>query len=94
MPALTAEHIEPLSEKPVAIEYARWRNKRGGYEVTVLEVHHREGPEGGYRTTVAVRGSKTSPTKRVTWPAGVFQRTFEPVGPKLKIPTCWDRIKA
>ena len=94
MPALTTVNVEPFSEKPIAIEYARWRSKRADYEVTVLEVHHREGPEGGYRTTVTVQGSKTSPTRRVTWPAGVFQRTFEPVGPKLKIPTRWERLKA
>jgi hypothetical protein len=78
-------------DEPVAIEYKRWRNKRGGYVVVVLEVHHSQGKHGWF-SRVVVCGNRTSKEKRVMWPGTVFLRTFEPIGRKLKIPSRWDRI--
>lgn len=92
--ALTGMTLESPSEEPVEIEYAQWRSKRQGYEVEVLEVHHQPAAKWGYYSTVVVRGTRTSRDKRVSWPAKVFLRGFEPVGPKLKVPTRWERVKA
>jgi len=82
----------PLQDEPVEIEYKRWRSKRQSYEVVVLEVRHRQSPEG-FLSTVIVQGSRQDPKKRVSWPASTFLRTFEPLGRKLKIPTRYDRLR-
>jgi hypothetical protein len=87
--------VEPAtasSDEPVAIEYKKWRNKRDGYEVTVLGVHHQPSPSGGYHSTVTVRGTKVDSERTASWPATVFLQTFEPMGRRLKIPTRWERL--
>lgn len=86
-----APQVQQPSDEPIAIDYKRWKSKRGDYVVVVQGVYHKEGKHGWY-TQVAVLGSRTSKSKRVVWPARVFLRTFEPVGRKLRILTRWERI--
>lgn len=80
------------SEEPITIEYKRWRHKEATYDVIVLGVQHQEG-EYGWFSHVIVRGSRLSKDLRVTWPAKVFLRSFEPVGKKIKIWSRWDIIR-
>lgn len=87
MPALP--RITPPQEGPAEIGYKRYRSKHKGEIVTVVGVTHSQGKHGWY-STVSVR-YKTG--KRVSWPARVFLRAFEPVGRKMKVKTIWQRLQ-
>jgi len=87
MAALTA--MTPPSAELVEVEYKRYRSKRKNDIVTVLGVKHSQGAFGWY-STVTVQNQHG---KRVSWPAPVFLRAYEPVGRKLKIKTIWQRIR-
>jgi hypothetical protein len=82
--------VTPPQKGPAEIEHKRYRSKRKGNEVvTVIGVTHSQGAHGWY----SVVSVKYESGKKVSWPAGVFLRAFEPVGRKMRVKTIWQRIK-
>ena len=83
---------EALPKAPT-LEYARWQSKGAGYEILVTGVYNKMKPDGeSFYSRVVVQGTRTSPTKRVSWPMHVFLESFEPLGPKIRIQSRWERI--
>lgn len=78
--------------EPIAIEYKRWKNKKKGYKVELVGVHHNQNSGGLWYTQVVVRGSAFSETTRVVWPVKTFLRMFKPIGRKMRILTRWERL--
>lgn len=73
---------------PVEVEYKRYRHRRKGTVVVVINVTNHPGTLGYYTAvTVEEKGGK-----QVTWPGTVFLKTFEPIGRKIR-PNRYTRLR-
>ena len=72
------------------IRYKRWKNKRHGYLVEILDVQNYPGGQTCYQT---VRVKRVRSHEERTWAVEAFLKSFDPIGRKMRQKTAWDRLQ-
>lgn len=76
-------------DRPVKIEYKRWRHKTRAYTVEVFQVENFRGKHGWFTMVSVIRKGES---KMTSWPSGSFLKEFEPYGRRLKRKTRYARL--